>query len=91
MLFQKLGNRYRIRSVLLSTRINWKAKDESTGLPSLSKSAINNTRLLTPKIAVNKSRIGALFAKLDSLIALHQRELEILKNLKKALLEKMFV
>ena len=54
-------------------RINWKAKDESTGLPSLSKSAINDTRLLTPRLG-EQSRIGALFAKLDSLIALHQRE-----------------
>ena len=36
-------------------------------------------------------KIGALFAKLDSLITLHQRELEILKNLKQACLEKMFV
>ena len=71
-------------------RINWKAKDESTGLPSLSKSAINDTRLLTPRLG-EQSRIGALFAKLDSLIALHQRELDILKNLKQALLEKMFV
>ena len=35
--------------------------------------------------------IGTFFRKLDSLIALHQRELEILKNLKKAMLEKMFV
>ena len=35
--------------------------------------------------------IGTFFQKLDSLIALHQRELEILKNLKKAMLEKMFV
>ena len=71
-------------------RINWKAKDESTGLPSLSKSAINNTRLLTPRSG-EQVRIGALFAKIDSLIALHQRELDILKNLKQALLEKMFV
>ena len=54
-------------------RINWKAKDESTGLPSLSKSAINNTRLLTPRSG-EQVRIGALFAKIDSLIALHQRE-----------------
>ena len=38
-----------------------------------------------------QSLIGALFAKLDSLITLHQRELEILKNLKQACLEKMFV
>ena len=70
-------------------RINWKAKDESTGLPSLSKSAINDTRILLPD-AREQSRIGTLFSKLDSLIALHQRELDILKNLKQALLEKMF-
>ena len=71
-------------------RINWKAKDESTGLPSLSKSAINNTRLLTPRSG-EQVRIGALFAKIDSLIALHQRELEKLQNIKKSCLEKMFV
>ncbi|WP_278572633.1 restriction endonuclease subunit S [Adlercreutzia equolifaciens] len=35
--------------------------------------------------------VSSFFSKLDSLIALHQRELEILKNLKKAMLEKMFV
>ena len=38
-----------------------------------------------------QSRIGLFFQKLDSLITLHQRELEILKNLKQACLEKMFV
>ena len=38
-----------------------------------------------------QQRVGSLFAKLDSLITLHQRELEILKNLKQACLEKMFV
>ena len=35
--------------------------------------------------------IGEQFDRLDSLITLHQRELETLKNVKKALLEKMFV
>ena len=35
--------------------------------------------------------IGALFDSLDSLITLHQRELELLKNIKKSMLEKMFV
>jgi len=35
--------------------------------------------------------IGAFFQQLDNLITLHQRELEKLKNLKKACLEKMFV
>ncbi len=40
---------------------------------------------------IEQTRIANLFARLDSLIALHQRELDILKNLKQALLEKMFV
>ena len=40
---------------------------------------------------IEQTRIATLFSKLDSLIALHQRELDILKNLKQALLEKMFV
>ena len=35
--------------------------------------------------------IGQYFCQLDNLITLHQRELEKLKNLKKACLEKMFV
>ena len=35
--------------------------------------------------------IGSLFSRLDSLITLHQRKLELLKNLKAACLDKMFV
>ena len=35
--------------------------------------------------------IGTFIEHLDNLITLHQRELEKLKNLKKACLEKMFV
>ena len=38
-----------------------------------------------------QATIGAYFADLDNLITLHQRELEKLKNIKKACLEKMFV
>ncbi len=37
-----------------------------------------------------QSKIGKLFNDLDSLITLHQRKCEKLKNMKKALLEKMF-
>ena len=36
-------------------------------------------------------QIGVFFEKIDSLITLHQRKLEKLKNIKKSLLEKMFV
>ena len=45
-----------------------------------------------PKVSLAEQRqIGALFSSLDSLITLHQRELELLKNIKKSMLEKMFV
>ena len=38
-----------------------------------------------------QERIGAYFSHLDHLITLHQRKLEKLKKMKKAMLEKMFV
>lgn len=44
-----------------------------------------------PKDIAEQKQIGTYFRNLDHLITLHQRELEKLKNLKKACLEKMFV
>ena len=44
----------------------------------------------TPHIE-EQQKIGVFLTSLDALITLHQRELEKLKNLKKACLEKMFV
>ena len=53
-----------------------------------------NKDILDANIALPKPdeqhRIGALFRKLDSLIALHQRKLDHVKELKKGLLQKMF-
>ena len=70
--------------------VDWKSKDESTGLPSLSKEAINETIALVPSFN-EQSRLGEFFSDLDSLITLHQRKLELLQNIKKSLLDKMFV
>ena len=53
--------------------VDWKSKDESTGLPSLSKEAINETIALVPSFN-EQSRLGEFFYNLDSLITLHQRE-----------------
>jgi len=69
--------------------IDWKKKDESTGVPSLSKTAINSIEVRTPSCREQKT-IGNYFANLDNLITLHQRKLLKLKNIKKAMLEKMF-
>ena len=70
--------------------IDWKKKDESTGVPSLSKTAINDIDVLAPKHD-EQQIIGQFFAAIDNLITLHQRELEKLKNIKKSCLENMFV
>lgn len=55
--------------------VDWKSKDESTGLPSLSKEAINETIALVPSFN-EQSRLGEFFNNLDSLITLHQRKCE---------------
>ncbi|RGW61526.1 restriction endonuclease subunit S [Bifidobacterium bifidum] len=46
--------------------------------------------LLYMPSTVEQQQIGDYFAKLDSLITLHQRKLELLQNIKKSLLDKMF-
>ena len=69
--------------------VNWKAKDESTGVPSLSKATINEVETLMPKYAEQK-KIGEYFSNLDHLITLHQRKCEQTQKLKKYMLQKMF-
>ena len=70
--------------------ISWKKLDESTGVPSLSKQAINSVKIFIPSEDEQK-KVGNYFKKLDSLIALHQRKLEMLKNLKKIMLARIFI
>jgi type I restriction enzyme S subunit len=74
---------------LLFQIIDWKQKNEATGVPSLSKITINSVDVVAPKKA-EQAQIGALFATLDHLITLHQREYEKLVAVKKSLLQKMF-
>ena len=50
-----------------------------------------NMELMMPKTMAEQKTIGQYFASLDNLITLHQRELEKLQNIKKSMLEKMFV
>ena len=70
--------------------INWRSMDESTGVPSLSKTAINDVDIHIPSVD-EQHRIGELFSNLDETITLHQRKCDELKNYKKGLLQKMFV
>lgn len=59
------------------------------GQGNLSGAIVKDLTLALPS-GEEQSRIGALFQKLDSLIALHQRKHEKLKTVKQSLLEKMF-
>ena len=70
--------------------VNWKAKDESTGVPSLSKATINEVETLMPKYAEQK-KIGEYFSNLDHLITLHQQKCDQLQSIKKYMLQNMFV
>ena len=58
--------------------IDWKKKDESTGVPSLSKTAINDIDVLAPKHGEQQT-IGQFFAAIDHLITLHQRKPFLMK------------
>lgn len=69
--------------------IDWKKKDESTGVPSLSKTAINEIDVLIPKYE-EQHALGQFFNDIDNLITLHQRKYDKLVNVKKSMLEKMF-
>jgi len=53
-------------------------------------SDLENVVLLYPTYQ-EQQKIGAYFSRLDDLITLHQRKLETLQKMKKALLQKMFV
>ncbi len=46
--------------------------------------------ILVP-VLYEQEAIGSFFNQLDSLITLHQRKLDLLKSVKKSLLDKMFV
>ena len=61
-----------------------------TAVPHLSLNDIRNFQIATP-IALEQTKIGNFFKKIDTLLTLHQTELGKLKNIKKACLEKMFV
>ena len=70
--------------------VDWKKKDESTGVPSLSKVIINNVETATPTMD-EQQKIGEYFSNLDHLITLHQHKCEELQNIKKFMLKNMFI
>ena len=62
-----------------------------SGVPTLNRNDVHDLRVGFPCDVAEQRRIGTFFSRLDTLITLHQRKLELLRNIKKSLLDKMFV
>ena len=61
------------------------------GLLNIAPDDFFETTLSVPSSIAEQQAIGRFFSRLDDLITLHQRKLELLRNIKKSLLDKMFV
>ena len=60
------------------------------GQGNLSGMIVKNLEVSIPSLP-EQQKIGSMLSHLDSLITLHQRKLELLRNIKKSMLDKMFV
>jgi hsdS len=67
--------------------------NQSTGskMPRADWNLVSNLEFAVPVSGDEQYKIGGYFSSLDTLIALHQRKLDELKNMKKTLLQQMFV
>jgi type I restriction enzyme S subunit len=57
----------------------------------ITKEGMEQKKVVIPKNIGEQRQLGLFFDNLDHLITLHQRELDKLVNIKKSMLEKMFV
>ena len=61
-----------------------------SGMPKINRDELNEYCFLAPS-SQEQLKIGTIFKEIDNLITLHQRKLEKLNNIKKSMLDKMFV
>ena len=62
-----------------------------TGQPLVKSSELQKLKLCVPVSKSEQEKIGEIFNNIDNIITLHQRKLERLQEVKKGLLQKMFV
>ena len=79
---------------LLTESALWSAKMKGSAasgtMQIVNRTEFSELKTWLPSL-IEQQAIGAFFKQLDNLITLHQRELEKLQNIKKSMLEKMFV
>ena len=84
------GNKINFIYYLL-VKSNLKRLSFGTGQPLVKASELKDKLILVPQNVEEREQIGVFFEKLDKVISLYHHKLQKLNNLKKALLEKMFV
>ena len=75
----------------LLIRFDIKRLSFGTGQPLVKASELKRLELMMPTDMEEQIRIGVYFKNLDHLITLHQRKIDKFKNLKKAMLDQMFI
>lgn len=87
IVIKTLHNEYFMENVINKTNI----VVESTGVPQLTVPQIEKYEFCFPQNIDEEIKIGKFFSKIDDLIKFQQQKLEKLKNIKKSMLDKMFV
>ena len=75
----------------LYEKIDLKRYKAGSGVPTLNRNDVHDTMVFFPASRKEQELISAVLTYLDDLITLHQRKLELLQDIKKSLLDKMFV
>ena len=81
-LFQSLGK--------MKQNGYWTKLSTGSTFESINSNDTKEAQILLPSIE-EQAKIGAFFSAIDTLLTLHQRELDSLKDMKKSLLQQMFI
>ena len=86
------GNEFLYYELVRKNEIKfWEKLSSGSTFDSINSEQLKNIYINMPKEILEQGKIGKILGKLDNLITLHQRKYEKLKNIKQALLDKMFV
>ncbi|MDR2660575.1 MAG: restriction endonuclease subunit S, partial [Lactobacillaceae bacterium] len=91
---QSVETDYNFVSILVRSHLFIKQLDSvlvSGAQPNVSSKEIDMFSFMVPHDKQEQTQIGQIFQSLDNLIAVNHRKLEIIKKIKKAFLQKMFV
>jgi type I restriction enzyme S subunit len=86
------GNEFVYQSLIkMDSEGYWKKVAAGSTFESVNSDVVNNAEIAVPQDIEEQEKIGDCFKCLDALITLHQRKWEELQNIKKFMLQNMFV